>query len=332
LFDPRKEKQKFEEARREFGRERASSSKAQPEVKECGMPLAFDQSASPGDGKEVSKLVGFLYTFIDLTKDERAVQELQHLIRHYEKGRVDPLLNRAIHQVSRKRWTNKELHLNAQIGDYDIYYVVLDLGSKFNVMTKKTWALMGKPKLIYSPIRLMMANQQAVSPFGRLEHVLVEIDGVRMFVDFEVIEIADDNCPYPALLGIDWAFNNLNVVDIKKRRMTFEGDGLRVIAPLDPDEDHRYTNPSKKKTIVGTGVDPGFISKSAPTSPNYWPFRQHLRSRCSLTRSSYEGVAGQRCLQPKGISSGSNTRTTQHSYITYQLRSILHIYLSDLKQ
>jgi hypothetical protein len=38
------------------------------------------------------------------------------------------------------------------------------------------------------------------------------------------------------------------------------------------------------------GLDPGFSSKSAPTSPNYWPFRQHLRSRCSLTRSSYRGL------------------------------------------
>jgi hypothetical protein len=64
----------------------------------------------------------------------------------------------------------------------------------------------------------------------------VDIDGVRTFVDFEVIEIVDDSCPYPALLGIDWAFNNSIVVDLKKRRMTFEGDVLRVIAPLDPDE------------------------------------------------------------------------------------------------
>jgi hypothetical protein len=83
---------------------------------------------------------------------------------------------------------------------------------------------------------------------------------------------------------------------------------------------------------VGTGVDPGFNSKSAPTSPNYWPFQQHLRGRCSLTQSSYEGVAGQRCLQPKGISSGSNTRTIQHLYITYQLRSTPHNYLSGLTQ
>jgi hypothetical protein len=98
---------------------------------------------------------------------------------------------------------NKELNLNAQIGEYDIEYVVLDLGSEVNVMTKKTWALMGKPKLIYSPIILRMANQQAVNPFGILEHVPVDIDGVRTFSYFEVIEIVDDRCPYPALLGID---------------------------------------------------------------------------------------------------------------------------------
>jgi hypothetical protein len=69
----------------------------------------------------------------------------------------------------------------------------------------------------------------------------VDIDGVGTFADFEVIEIVDDSCPYPALLGIDWAFNNSTVVDFKKRRMTFEGDGLKVISPLDLDEGHRYT-------------------------------------------------------------------------------------------
>jgi hypothetical protein len=158
VFDLRKEKKMFEEARREFGRDQASSSKVQPKVRECGIPLAFNKYASPGEGKEVRRLVSFLYTFIDLIKDERDVQELQHLIRQHEPGKVDPLLNRAVHKVSRKRRTKKELHLNAQIGDYDIDYVVLDLGSKVNVMTKHTWELMGKPKLIYSSIRLRMAN------------------------------------------------------------------------------------------------------------------------------------------------------------------------------
>jgi hypothetical protein len=69
-----------------------------------------------------------------------------------------------------------------------------------------------------------------------LEHVPVDIERVRTFVDFEVIEIVDDSFPYPVLLGIEWAFNNSIVVDLNKIRMTFERDGLRVIAPLYPDE------------------------------------------------------------------------------------------------
>jgi hypothetical protein len=86
-----------------------------------------------------------------------------------------------------------------------------------------------------------------VSPFGRLEHVPVDIDRVRTFADFEVIEIVDDNYPYLALLGIDWFFINSTMVDLKKRRITFEKDGLKVIAPLDPDEVQRYIDPIREE-------------------------------------------------------------------------------------
>jgi hypothetical protein len=165
----------------------------------------------------------------------------------YDLGKLDPLLNKEVHQLSKKRRTNKELHLNTQIGEYDIDYVVLNLGLEVNVMTKQTWVMMGKNKLIYSPIRLRMSNKQAVSPFKILEHVPVDIDGVRTFVDFEVNEIVKDSCPYPALLGIDWAFKNSTVVYLKKRRMTFEGHGLRVITTLDPNEGPRYTDPIKEE-------------------------------------------------------------------------------------
>jgi hypothetical protein len=102
------------------------------------MPLAFDQSASPKEGKEVSKLIEFLYTCIKLIQDESVVQELQNLIRQYDLGKIDPLLNREVHQIGKKRRTNKELLLNVQIGEYEIDYVVLDLGSKVNVMMKQT--------------------------------------------------------------------------------------------------------------------------------------------------------------------------------------------------
>jgi hypothetical protein len=58
------------------------------------MPLAFDRSASPKEGKEVRNLMEFVYTCIKLIQDESVVQELQNLIRQYEIGRIDPLLNK----------------------------------------------------------------------------------------------------------------------------------------------------------------------------------------------------------------------------------------------
>ena len=49
-----------------------------------------------------------------------------------------------------------------------------------------------------------------------------------------MIEIIDDSKPYPALLGMDWEFDNLVVINLKKKKMTFEGHNIRIITPLDP--------------------------------------------------------------------------------------------------
>jgi hypothetical protein len=138
MFDVKKERKIFEEERKEFIGDQGSSSKTRLEVREYGIPQAFDRSTSPREGKEVSKLMEFLYTCIKLIHGESIVHKLQNLIRQYELGKIDPLLNREVHQIGNKRRINKELHLNAQIGEYEIDYVVLNLGSEVNVMTKKT--------------------------------------------------------------------------------------------------------------------------------------------------------------------------------------------------
>ena len=58
---------------------------------------------------------------------------------------------------------------------------------------------MGKPRLDWSPIQLQLANQAKVLPIGRLSNVLVDVEGLRTFTDFEVINIVDDTNPYPLL-------------------------------------------------------------------------------------------------------------------------------------
>ena len=126
------------------------------------------------------------------------------------------------------------MRLTTQIGEFEMDEVILDLGSEVNVLTKQTWEQMGNPKLPTSPIHLWLANQQRVSPLGQLPQVPIDIDGVRSFADIEVIEINGDSRPYPALLGIDWAIDNMVVIDLKKIQVTFEDNQIWVIAPLDP--------------------------------------------------------------------------------------------------
>ena len=63
------------------------------------------------------------------------------------------------------------MRLSAIIGTYKIDEVVLVLGSKVNVMTKKTWEIMANPNLAFSPIQLRLANQYRVIPLGRLSNI-----------------------------------------------------------------------------------------------------------------------------------------------------------------
>ena len=44
--------------------------------------------------------------------------------------------------------------MTTQIGNYDMDYIILDLGSDVNILTQQTWESMGKPRLDWSPIQL----------------------------------------------------------------------------------------------------------------------------------------------------------------------------------
>ena len=118
------------------------------------------------------------------------------------------------------------MRLSAMIGSYEMDEVVLDLGSEVNVMTKQTWEIMAKPKLAFSPIQLTLANQQRVIPLGRLSSVPVDLNEVRSLTNFKVIETIDDNTLYPTLLGIDWEFDNQAIINLEKKTMSFEGNGI----------------------------------------------------------------------------------------------------------
>lgn len=130
---------------------------------------------------------------------------------------------RAVHKVEKcKKRIGHEMRLTAEIGEFEMDQVILDLGSDANVLLKQTWERMGRPALRWSSIELRMVNQQNILPMGCLDGVTVDIEGAHDITDFEVIEIVDESNPYMVLLGIDWAFDINAVINLKECNMTFE--------------------------------------------------------------------------------------------------------------
>ena len=87
--------------------------------------------------------------------------------------------------------TGKEMCMNIQIGDYEVDSVILYLGSYVNIMRRDTWKNVGIPMMRWSPVQLRLANQARVTPIGRFLHLAVEVEGMKTYVDFDVIEVVD---------------------------------------------------------------------------------------------------------------------------------------------
>ena len=96
-------------------------------------------------------LTTFLETCMKLLRDSRAMKGLQELINRCV-GTVpgEPCVVRKIRK--HKTRTGREMRLTAQIEEYEMDQVILDLGSDVKFFPKKTWEWMGRPALqVLSP-------------------------------------------------------------------------------------------------------------------------------------------------------------------------------------
>ena len=127
--------------------------------------------------------------------------------------------------------------MTAQIGEYEMDYIILYLGLNVNILTSQTWVSMNRSWLEWSSIQLRLSNQSKVLPIGRLTQVSVEVEGLRTYAYFEVIDIGNATNPYPALLWIDLEIVNQTIINFKKMILSFEDFELRVVVPIDPLEE-----------------------------------------------------------------------------------------------
>jgi hypothetical protein len=204
------------------------------------MPSSMDHTSKGQPLEKVSTIKTFLQSCVKLLNDPSSVKVLQNLLERCNTEVEGKLEKKTINHLHTRRRTSREFRLNANIGDFNMGDIILDLGSEVNIFPKKTWQCMGEPTLGYSPVQLKLENQHRVLPIGRLKGVTIDLDGVHTVADFKVIEIVDGTTPYPTLLGLDWEFDNQVVINLKTRKMTFESGEYRVIAPLDPSEGERF--------------------------------------------------------------------------------------------
>jgi hypothetical protein len=231
------EKEIFKQARQEFLKPYiASTSTAQhtQDVPTYEMPSLLDHTNEVQPLGQVSTIKDFLQSCVKLLKDPSSVKVLQNMLEICTTDVEGKLEQKIVNHLHTRRRTSREFILNANIGDFNMGDIILDLDSEVNVLPKKTCKCMRDPTLGYSPAQLKLANQNMVLPIGRLKGVTVDLDGVRTKADFEVIEIVDGTTPYRTLLSLDWAFENQATINLNMRKMTCNSREYKFIAPLDP--------------------------------------------------------------------------------------------------
>jgi len=106
-----------------------------------------------------SMLTTFLETSMELLCDSKAMKWLQELINKCASKENAPEGLRMVRKIGKhKARIGHEMRLTAQIGEYEMDQVIMDLGSDANVFPKKTWERMGIPTLQWSLFQLRMAN------------------------------------------------------------------------------------------------------------------------------------------------------------------------------
>jgi hypothetical protein len=100
------------------------------------MPPTYDHSMIERTIEEVSTLKSFLKSCLELMKDETSLNTLRGMIDQCTQDREPPSVRKVLIQVQRKKRINREFRLTAQVEDYDMDNISLDLGSDVNVILK----------------------------------------------------------------------------------------------------------------------------------------------------------------------------------------------------
>jgi hypothetical protein len=81
---------------------------------------------------------------------------------------------------------------------------VLDEETWVNIMTKRTWEILGKPAMVPSLGGIGLFRGTLITLCGRLTQVSMSAHGASTEENFEVVRFIENNTPFTMLLGKTW--------------------------------------------------------------------------------------------------------------------------------
>jgi hypothetical protein len=140
-FDAQKEKEIFKQAQQEFEKEDITTTLTAQQSKEAleyEMPPLLDHTNEMQPMGQVSTIKGFLQSCVKVLNDRSSLKILQTILEKCSieiEGKLEPKTDNHLHT---RRRTSREFRLNANIGDFNMGDIILNLGSEVNVLPKKT--------------------------------------------------------------------------------------------------------------------------------------------------------------------------------------------------
>jgi hypothetical protein len=93
--------------------------------------------------------------------------------------------------------------IETRIGDFDID-CVLDEETQVNIMTERTWEILGEPAMSPSLGGIGLFRGKLITLCGRLTQISMSAHGTSTEEDFEVVKFIESNAPFAMLLGKTW--------------------------------------------------------------------------------------------------------------------------------
>ena len=122
------------------------------EAPEYEMASSLDHTNRMQPKGQVSTIKGFLQSCVKVLSDLSSVKILQNILEKCSSETEEKLEQKIVNHLHTRRRTSREFRMNANIRDFNMGDIILDLGSEVHVLPKKTWQCMGEPTLGYSPI------------------------------------------------------------------------------------------------------------------------------------------------------------------------------------